>query len=70
MENCVFSLCACTFGTQKFDALVAYGVVVSSPLTNKVHFSSMLRGQKGCGMTVRAPLALVIGHEPNASPSV
>jgi len=51
-------------------ALVACGVVVSSLLANKVHSSSVLRGRKNYGMTVRAPLALVIGLEPNVSPSV
>jgi len=30
----------------------------------------MLRGQKHYGMTTRAPLALVIKLEPDASPSV
>jgi hypothetical protein len=35
-----------------------------------VCFSSMLKGWKNCGMTVRARLALVIGLEPNASPSI
>jgi hypothetical protein len=29
---------------REFDALIAYGVVVSSPLTNKVRSSSVLRG--------------------------
>ncbi len=53
-----------------FDALIACGVVVSSHLANKVRFSSMLRRRKDCGMTTRAPLALVIGLEPDASPSV
>jgi hypothetical protein len=66
----VFFLCTCTPRTRKFDALIAYGVVVSSPLTNKVHSSSALREQKDCGMTVRTPLALVIELEPNASPLV
>jgi len=37
---------------------------------NKVHFSSVLEGQKDCGMIVRTPLALVIGLKPDASPSV
>ncbi len=66
---CVF-LCTCTPGTQEFDALTACGVVFSSPLANKVRFSSMLRGRKDCGMIAQAPLALVIGLEPDASPSV
>jgi len=70
MDNCVFSQCTCTHGTREFDALIACGVVVSSPLANKVRSSSMLRGRKDCGMTTRAPLALVIGLEPDASPSV
>ncbi len=70
MENCVFSWCTCTLGTREFDALTACGVVFSSPLANKVCYSSMLRGWKDCGMTVRAPLALVIGLEPNVNPSV
>jgi hypothetical protein len=69
VENCVFSWCTCNLGTQKFDALIACGVVVSSPLANKLRFS-VLKGRKDCGMTVRAPLALVIGLEPNASPLV
>ncbi len=30
----------------------------------------MLRGRKDCGMITRAPLALVVGLEPNASPLV
>ncbi len=46
VENCVFSWCTCTPGTQEFDALEAYGVVVSSPFANKVRFSSVLRGRK------------------------
>jgi len=70
VENYVFSLCTCTPRTREFDALIAYGVVVSSPLTNKVRSSSVLRGWKDCGMTTRAPLALVIGLEPNAGPSI
>jgi hypothetical protein len=70
MKNCVFSWCTCILQTWKFDALVACGIVVSSPLTNKVHSYSMLKGQKDCGMTLQAPLALVIGLEPNVSPSV
>jgi hypothetical protein len=70
MENCVFSLCTFTLGTQEFDALIACGVVVSSPLTNKVRSSFVLRGRKDYGMTTRAPLALVIGLELDASPLV
>jgi hypothetical protein len=70
VENYVFSWCTCTPGTQEFDALTACGVVVSSPFANKMCSSSMLRGWKDCGMTTRVPLALVIGLEPNASPSV
>jgi len=66
---CVF-LCTCIPRTRKFDALIACGVVVSSPLTNKVRSSSMLRERKDCGMNVRAPLALVIGLKLNANPSV
>jgi hypothetical protein len=46
------------------------GVVVSSPLANKVHFFSMLRRQKDCVMTVRAHVTLVVGFEPYASPSI
>jgi hypothetical protein len=57
-------------GTQEFDALATCGVIVSSPLTNKVRFSFVLKGRKDCGMIIRAPLALVIGLELNASPSV
>jgi hypothetical protein len=48
MENCMFSLCTCTFGPREFDALVACGVVVCSPLANKVRSSSLLRGWKDC----------------------
>jgi hypothetical protein len=70
MENCVFSRCTCTLGTWEFDALVACGVVVSSPFTNKVGSSFVLRGRKDYGMNAQASLALVIGLEPNASPSV
>jgi hypothetical protein len=55
---------------QEFDALVACGVVVFCPLANKVRSSSVLRGRKDCGMTVQAPLALVIGLEPDVSPLV
>jgi len=70
MENCVFLGCTCTLGTQKFNALTACGVVVSSPLANKVCSSPVLKGQKDCAMTIRAPLALVIGLEPNANLSI
>jgi hypothetical protein len=49
---------------------MACGVVVSSPLTNKVRSSSMSRGRNDCDMTVRAPLALIIGFELDVSPSV
>jgi hypothetical protein len=56
--------------TREFDALIDYGVIVSSPLANKVFSSSMLRGRKDCGMIAQAPLALVIGLEPNASPLI
>jgi hypothetical protein len=38
----MFSLCTCTPRTQEFDALVACGVVVSSPLANKVCSSYVL----------------------------
>jgi hypothetical protein len=69
MENYVFSLCTCTLGTREFDALTTRGVIVSSPFTNKVRSSSVLRRRKDCGMTTQAPLALVIGLEPDASPS-
>jgi len=70
MENCVFSWCTCILGTREFDALTACGVVVSSPLANNVHSSSVLRGRKDYGMTARAPLALVIGFEPDACPLI
>jgi len=70
MENYVFFLCTCITRTQEFDALATCAVVVSSPFANKVHSSFVLRGQKNYGMTVRAPLALVIQLEPDASPSV
>jgi hypothetical protein len=66
----VFSWCTCTPGTREFDALVACGVVVSCPLTNKVCSSSVLRGQKDYGMTAQASLTLVIGLETYANPSV
>jgi hypothetical protein len=46
MENCVFSWCTCIPGTQEFDVLPACGVVVSSPLANKVRFSSMFERTK------------------------
>jgi hypothetical protein len=67
MENCVFSWCTCTPGTWEFDALTACGVVVSSPLANKV-CSSVLKGQKNCDMIARTPIAMVIGLELNANP--
>ncbi len=70
MENCVFSWCTCILGTWKFDALIACAVVVSSLVANKVRYSSVLKGQEDCGMIVRIPLAMVIGLEPNVSPSV
>jgi hypothetical protein len=70
VENRVFSWYTCTLGTRELDALAACGVVISSPLTNKVRSSFVLRRQKDCGMTAQAPLALVIGLEPNASPSI
>jgi hypothetical protein len=63
VENCVFFWCTCILGTRQFDVLTAYGVVVSSPFVNKVCTSSVLRRQKDCGMTIRAPLALVIRLE-------
>jgi hypothetical protein len=57
--------------TQKFDALASCGVIVSSPFTNKVRSSSMLRGRKDCGMIARVPpLAMVIGLELDAIPLV
>jgi hypothetical protein len=40
------------------------------PLANKVRSSSVLKGQKDYGMSARALLALVIGLELDASPSV
>jgi hypothetical protein len=70
MENCVFSWCTCTPRTREFDALATCGVVISSRLANKVHFSSVLKGQKDYGMTPRALLAIVIGLEIDANPSV
>jgi hypothetical protein len=63
-------LCTCTPRTREFDALTTCGVVVSSPLANKVFFSSVLKGRKDYGMTAQTPLALVIRLEPDASPSV
>ncbi len=70
MENYVFSWCTCIPRTRKFDALAACGVLVSSPLANKMRYSSVLRGRKDYGMIVQAPLVVVIGLEPSASPSV
>jgi hypothetical protein len=70
VENCVFSWCTCTFGTREFDALVACGVVVSSPLTNKVRSSYVLKGRKDCGMIVWALLTLVIRLELDVSPII
>ncbi len=70
VENCVFSWCTCTLGTQEFDALATCGVVVSSPFTNKVCSSFVLKGWKDYGMTALAPLTQVIRLEPDASPSV
>jgi len=70
MKNYVFSWCTCTPGTWEFDALLACGVAISSPLANKMRSSSMLRGRKDYRMITWAPLALVIGLELNASPSV
>jgi hypothetical protein len=35
VENCVFSWRTCTPGTREFDALVACGVVISSPLPTR-----------------------------------
>jgi hypothetical protein len=70
MENCVFSWCTCTLGTQEFDALATCGVVVSSPFANKVCFSSVLKWRKDYGITALALLAQVIRLEPDASPSV
>ncbi len=66
----MFFLCTCIPGTRKFDALAACGVVVSSPLPNKVCSSFVLKGQKDNGMTIQAPLALVIGLELDTNPSV
>jgi hypothetical protein len=39
-------------------------------LANKVRSSSVLRGWKDCGITIRTPLALVIGLELDVSPLV
>jgi hypothetical protein len=64
------SLYTCIPGTQEFDALIACGVVVSSPLANKVHSSFVLKGRKDCGMIVRAPVALVKGLELDVNPSI
>jgi hypothetical protein len=70
MENCVFSWCTCIFATREFDALATCGVIVSSPFANKVRSSFVLKGQKDYGMISRAPLALVVGLELDASPSI
>jgi len=67
VENYVFSSCTCTLGTQEFDALATCGIIVSSPFANKVCFSFVLKGRRDYGMTIQAPLALIIGLEPNAS---
>jgi hypothetical protein len=64
----VFSLCTCTPRTREFDALEACGVVISSPLANKVRSSFVLRRQKNYGMTAQALLALVIRLELDSSP--
>jgi len=69
MKSCVFSWCTCTLGTWEFVALAACGVIVSSPLANKVRSFFVLRGWKNYDMTVWA-LALVIALEPDANPSV
>ncbi len=66
----MFSSCTCTLGTQEFDALIACGIVVSSPFANKVRFFSMLKRRKDYGMIIRAPLTLIIGLEPDANPLV
>ncbi len=66
----MFSLCTCSLGKREFDALVACGVIVSPSLANKVRSSCVLKARKDCGMNTRAPLALVIGLQPNASPSI
>ncbi len=50
--------------------VTACGVIISSPLANKVRSSFVLRGQKNYGMTTRAPLALVRGLDLDVSPSV
>jgi hypothetical protein len=39
------------------------------PFANKVCFFYVLRGRKDCGMIVWTALALVIGLEPDTSPS-
>jgi len=70
MENCVFSWCTCIPRTWEFDALATCGVVVFSPFANKVRFFFVLKGQKDYGMTIQAPLALVIRFEPDVSPSI
>ncbi len=70
MENYVFSWCTCIPRTREFDALIACGVVVSSPLINKMSSSSMLKGRKDYGIITWTPLALVIELEPDAIPSV
>jgi len=56
--------------TREFDALAACGALVSSPFINKVRSFFMLKGRKDYGRIVRAPLALVIGLQQNASPLV
>jgi hypothetical protein len=68
VENCVFYWC--TPGTWEFDTLATCGVIVSSPLANKVCSLFVLKGWKNCGMTTRVFLTLVIGFEPDVSPSV
>ncbi len=70
VDNWVFFWCTYILGTRKLNALATCGVLVSSPFANKVRSSSVLRGRKYYDMIIRAPLALVIGFEPNANPSV
>ncbi len=70
MANYVFSSCTYTPGTREFATRTTCGVIVSSPLANKVHSFFVLRGRKDYGMTPQTPLALVLGLEPDSSPLI
>jgi len=69
VENCVFLMYMYSWDTRIWcpSSLWCNSFL---PIRNKMCSSSMLRGQKDCGMIPWAPLALIIGLEPDASPSV